>query len=233
MAVPVALIAAGISLGSAYIKSRQAKKNAETLSKNRPVLPNNAYAKDQQAFAENELARGSSTDAMDRYNQGADRDFANSLNAILKNGGDVNDVGSLFDGSDQGRQRARMMSENIRLNNINSLVRAYQNSDQASQDKFKFSDWAPWADKTQANAVARTEANTQMWSAFDTASAAAVRKWGGNNNNLDSNNGGVSSAPSMQSARVNSAFYVPSVASKYDTIDPNALNNLSTYSFNS
>lgn len=221
MPVPLVLLAAeAVKLGSAYAKGRKAKKEAEALAANRPFLPTNKYAEEQQSLAASELS--SESHGMNAYNEKIDQDLSNSLGAILKGGGDVNDVGSLFDGSQQGRQRALMMSDNLRLNKINQYIRSLQGGDQANQQQFQFNQWAPWADRAQANAQARIGADTNTWGAIDSLASTAARfqeerDW--NRSNPDYN---------FDPTQVgNIRRSTPSVSSQFQTIDPNKLNNWS------
>lgn len=230
MPAPLLVAAAGaaIQFGANAIKNSAAKREAERLKSSRPKLGPDPYAQDQLDLAKNELSRGSNTEAMNMYNQDLDRTFANSLNAILKNGADVNDVGSLFDGSDQGRQKARMMAENIRLQNIQNFVRASQNSSNSSQQTFQFDKWAPWADNAQANAQARQVSANGMNQAFDSFTSAVMQSMQGNPGNEGNYGSADASMPISNTTIGNAApitpYKTPSVASYFGTIDPNALN---------
>ncbi len=230
MPVPVmaiaALAATAVKAGSAYSQNRQAKRAAERLAANRPFLPESTAARDQQALAESELTRESR--AADQYYNETNRNFANSLDTIMKTGGDVNDVGALFDGSDVGYQRARMMSENVRLNNVQNVVRAWNNTDNQRQQQFQFNQWAPWADQSQANAKLMQQSANNMWGAVDDGIGIGLRYAGSGNKETGDGGSADTSMPvnsSMPNAYNTGGYGVPSLASRYNTIDPNALNN--------
>lgn len=226
MPVPILLIAAAAAAAakgiSGAVQAKKAKNEAAKLAASRPTLPNNQFAQDQLSFAENELSRSSQTG--DQYNQGVDRDLSNSIGAILKGGGDINSVGELFDSTNQGRQRARLMSENIRMNNIQNYVRASQGADNARQQQFQFNDWAPWADNAQANAQARVAANQKTWQAVDEFGSLALRAGAGQNPNPDPAPGShfFMSDNQLNSSTVNgvSNYNAPSVANQFGRINP-------------
>src|SRR6185503_4614733 len=108
------------------IGSGKAKREAERLQGLRPKYKESPYYKDALSLAQSELSTGMSADAEKAYEQGIDRDLSTSLNAILQGGGSVNNVAELFDASQQGRKRLSLMKENLRLNQINNVVRAQQ-----------------------------------------------------------------------------------------------------------
>jgi hypothetical protein len=122
------------------------------------------YAKDQLALAQNEVSNGMSADARAGYDQETDKDLSASLDAILKGGGSVNNVGEVFDHSQTGRQRFAMMKESVRMNDINNLMSAYNNMGEQSDKQFQFNEWAPWADRSQANAEQEKAGQNMMWS---------------------------------------------------------------------
>lgn len=202
--MPIPLLALAIAATAAKavsgeVQANKAKKEAAALAANRPLLGNNSYAQDQLALTGSELARGNNTPGMQAYDESTGRDLSTSIGAILKGGGDVNNVADLFSNSNQGRQRALLMSDNLRLNQINNYIRSSQYADNANQQQFQFNQFAPWADKAQATANARLAANNKIWGAVDEFGSAAMQYGSGNgyNNaagggwkNIDSTNGG-------------------------------------------
>lgn len=170
-------IAGGLGLAQSavgFINKGKAKKEAARLAASRPKYQPSPYYKDALATAESELSTGMSGEANNAYEQGIDRDLSGSLNAILKSGGSANNVAEVFSASTQGRQRLAMMKDNLRLNQINNVVRAQQLNSEEREKAFQFNEWAPWADAAKANAGARTEAEGQIWSGFNTAGSAVM-----------------------------------------------------------
>lgn len=217
MAVPWVLLATeAIKLGKSMKDSQDAKNQAKVLAANRPYLPDNKFTAEAQGLAASELA--SQSPGMNAFDESIDRDLSNSLSTILKGGGDVNDVGSLFDGSQQGRQRALMMSDNLRLNKINNYIRTLQGSDASSQQQFQFNQWAPWADKAQANAQARMQSNQNTWNAIGSLGSTAARLGESGEASGNFEGFGVETSGDGSFAQTRST---PSVANQYNYIDPN------------
>lgn len=148
--------------------ARLAKQEAARLNQTRPKYSISPYATDELALAESEAANPMSAQAQAAYNQQTDRDLSTSLDAILKGGGSPNNVGDIFDRSQQGRQRLAMFTDQMRLNKINNLVNSYRNMQEQEDRKFQFNDWAPWADAAQANANARAAAAALQFEGFKT-----------------------------------------------------------------
>jgi len=201
-------IQAGIGVAQTVvglIGSGKAKREAARLQGLRPKYKESPYYKDALSLAESELSTGMSADAENAYEQGTDRDLSTSLNAILQGGGSVNNVAQVFDQSQQGRQRLSLMKENLRLNQINNVVKAQQLNEEEREKAFQFNEFAPWADKAQANAEARKNASNMIWSGINSVGSAAMSAFGGGNKELtDSLQGGgeTSSGPNLRSTQV-------------------------------
>jgi hypothetical protein len=168
-------VAAGVGIGTLVygeIKKGQANKQASALQASRPQLTPSPYTADELALSKSELANGMGADASRYYQESQDRNLSNSLDALLKGGGSVNNVAQIFDGSQQGNQRLTLMKENLRLNNINNFMAASRNADTERQQEFQFNQWSPWADKSQANSLAKQSANQTINSGLNTAGSA-------------------------------------------------------------
>lgn len=203
--IPAALGAAQTVAG--LFKSGKAKREAAELERTRPKIGDSPFIEDQLSLAKSELASGMSGAAENAYEQGLSRDLSTSLDAILKSGGDVNNVADIFDRSQSGRQRLSLMKENLRLNQINNLVNAQGVAENERLQQFQFNEWAPWADKAQANAQARQGAENMIWGGLQTLGGAATSFLQGQNqrqdfNNFLSNEQSVQASPNLRSTRV-------------------------------
>src|SRR5687768_1629768 len=145
LAIPAAIGVAQTVTG--LIKGGKAKKEAARLAATRPKLEASPYLDDQLSLAQSELSSGMSGAAENAYEQGLSRDMSSSLDAILKGGGDVNNVAEIFDRSAVGRQRLALMKENLRLSQINNVVNAQGASENQRKEMFEFNQWRPWADQ--------------------------------------------------------------------------------------
>lgn len=156
------------------INAGKAKSEAARLQASRPKYQESPYYKDALSLSESELSTGMSGAAKNAYEQGLDRDLSTSLSAVLKGGGSVNNVAEVFDKSSQGRQRLAIMKDNLRLNQINNLVRSQQLVSDEREKAFQFNEWAPWADEAKANAAARTAAQGEIMTGINTAGGALM-----------------------------------------------------------
>jgi hypothetical protein len=177
MPIPAAVIPAALGAAEAVaglFKSGKTKREAARLEASRPELASSPFVKDQLSLAESSLASGMSAEAESAYTQGVERDLSTSLDAILKGGGDVNNVADIFDRSQTGRQRLSLMKENLRLNQIGQLAAARSASEDERLQQFQFNEWAPWADKARANAQARQGSENMIWGGLQTLGSAAT-----------------------------------------------------------
>lgn len=168
------------SLASGLIKSHKAKKEAEELGKSRPQYSISPYAGEDVSLAQSELSNNVQDTA---YNEQMDRDLASSLDAVLKSGGTPNNISDVFDASAAGRQRYAIMRDNLRLNKINNLVRAHDYYNDQLDKQWQINQFAPWADKAQANAAARNSASQQINQGINTVGNLAL---GNSKNAFDS-----------------------------------------------
>lgn len=215
MPFPVAAaIQGGLGIGQAVlglVKDKKLRKQAAELEKNRPKFKESPYVKDQLALAESELSSGLSANAERAYEEGLDRDLSTSLNTILKSGGSVNNVSQLFDSSSEGRQRLTLLKENLRLNQINNLVRAQQASEEQRQQAFQFNDVAPYFDKAQAIAEGRRNVQNLIFGGVNALGSAGQSFFAGKRQEaLYDKYFGVN-PPTQEQRQVNYSNYAPSV----------------------
>lgn len=159
------------------INAGKTKREAAQLERTRPQRKISKYATDDLSLAESELATGMSSKAQKAYDDATSREFSSSLSGILKGGGDINSIGTLYGNAQEGNQKLAIIKDNLRLNQINNLVRAYAAMNDEEQKNFEFNVWNPFADKAQANAQARMGAQSQIYGGINTA-ASAVMNYG-------------------------------------------------------
>jgi hypothetical protein len=228
-------VAAGIGVGTfavGLINKNKANKQAKQLQASRPQLQDSPYLKDQVSLAESQLSTGMSAEAKNAYESDLDKSLSTSLSTVLKGGGSVNNISEILSGDQQGRQRLAMMKDNLRLNNINNLVRAQDAAEQFRQEQFQVNSDAPWKDQAQAAAQARQGAENQMWSGISTAAGGVMRGIETNSAKTDTNNyfnsgnfsgsqGGLSPSNPNNVPLAQTAGTVNSPAGQYGTINPN------------
>lgn len=161
-----------VQAGIGLIKGAKAKKEAKRLAESRPKYQESATAGQAVNLAESELAKGMSSRAEKAYLDANDRQLSASLSAILKGGGSVNNIGDVFGKSEVGKANLATMQDNLRLNQINNVVRAQQYKDEQDDKKFMYDIDALWKDSTQANAAARKDAANLTMAGINTFGSA-------------------------------------------------------------
>jgi hypothetical protein len=154
------------------INYRKTTKNAAKLAKERPVYKDSGLDDKDLSLAESDLSGGMSARAETAYKQQSDKQFAASLEAMLRGGGSVNNVADVFGNSQEGALRLSQLQDQLRLQQINNVVRARRYKDEQLDKSFMFNKFQPWADKTQANSRAREEASKAVWSGLQTSTSA-------------------------------------------------------------
>lgn len=190
-------IAAAVGAGTLIygaVKSGQAKKEAHRLQENRPVYKGSPYTGEELSLLEREVANPMSAEARAAYNQSTDRDLSTSLDAILKGGGNPNNVGDIFDRSQEGRQRLAIFTDQLRLQKINNLVSSFRNAQEQGDRSFQFNQYAPWADETQANSQARQSAAALEMQGVKTL-GGAVQSYAGSGDFSGGGSNATSSSP--------------------------------------
>ncbi len=173
--------AAGIAQTvSGIINAARTKKLAKELERTRPQYQISQLAKDDLSLTESELANGGlSARAETAYNNLNNQQFATSLNAILKGGGSVNNVADVYGGNQEGASRLALLNDQMRLAKIQNVLKVRDMYRDEQGKEFEFNDWRPWADKSQANAAARQQAQNQIWGGINSIAGAGMNYFGG------------------------------------------------------
>jgi hypothetical protein len=216
---------AAIGLGTAavgFFKEKSAEKSAKQLAANRPKLTNSPYTQDQISLAESQLSTGMSADAKATYEQDMDRSLSTSLQAVLKGGGNPNNVGEIFSSDQQGRQRLSLMKDNLRLADIDRVTRAQDAAEEMREKQFQVNADAPWKDAAQSTAASRQGAENMMWSGIGTAASGVMK---GIEENKSTNAYNTPAATqSVSLANTTSGYSSP--ANQVSSINPNSAPSL-------
>lgn len=188
MPVPL-LIAGGLyaaKLTSDLIKKGKAKKEAKRLAANRPQYEENPLYQQNLDLAESEVG-GLSARGETAYNQLRDKSFSNSLDAILKSGGGANNISELYGEGEEGRLRIAELNDQLRMNQIQNLMRAREQSANQGDKAWQVNVDAPWKDRAQANSEARRSAEEGIWSSVSGLAGLGMQYFGAqeNSKNLD------------------------------------------------
>jgi hypothetical protein len=180
MAVPAAPIIQGVAsaanLVTGLVNKGKAKREARELERTRPQYEISELAGEDLSLAESELASGGLSSSAERaYGDLQNKQFSATLNAILRGGGSVNNIGQVFGDSEEGRQRLALLEEQGRLAKIQNLSRSRANMMEQQDKAFEFNKWRPWADSAQANAAARQQADSAIWSGVSGIAQAGMQ----------------------------------------------------------
>jgi hypothetical protein len=171
--IPIALGVAKTVTG--LINKGKSKREADRLKRSRPQYSIDEGYGQNLDLAESEASTGLSATAENAYNQLADKQFSSSLDAILKSGGTATNVAEVYGQGEEGRLRLAQLSDEMRLNKINSVMRAREAMAEQEDKKFMYNVDAPWKDAAQANAEARRGAEDQIWSGLQTVGSAGMQ----------------------------------------------------------
>lgn len=158
------------------VNNKKAKKAAEELERTRPQYRMSTQTGRELDLAESELASGGmSARAEAAYNNLTNQQFAGSLSAILKGGGTVNNVAETFGESEEGRQRLRLLNDEMRLKQIQNLTMARRNYGEQEDKQFMYNVDQPWKDKAAAVAASRQQAQQDIWGGIKTVGGTAMQ----------------------------------------------------------
>lgn len=160
-------ISGGVGLAEAIsgaVNKNKTTAEAARLEKSRPKIQRDPLTDQNLALVKSDLANGMSAKAATAYDNAVDREFSSSLSSILKGGGDVNSIGDIYTGNEEGRQKLATMRDNLRLNQIKDVLAQSERADERNYvTPWQVNEFGPWADKTAANSDARMAADKRMW----------------------------------------------------------------------
>lgn len=164
--IPAAdIVQAGVGLGEGVvglINAAKTKQIAGQLAANRPQYQISPLTGQDLSLAKSDLANGMSDSASRAYNDLNNAQFSSSIGATLRDGGDVNDIGSIYGSNQDGALKLAQMKDQLRLQNVNNYLKTSQNMQDAEQTQWQVNKFAPWQDKVQANAAARQAAQQEI-----------------------------------------------------------------------
>lgn len=162
-----------ISAITNLVKGNQLEKKADELKRTRPKYSITPESSDELSLAESELSNGG-TASTAAYNNLASGDYANSVDAILKSGGGANNIGDVYGAAENGREKLKLMQDDLRMKNLNNLILARRNMSEQRDKQFQFNQWMPWADKAQAVGLERENADKGAWEGLSTIAQAGM-----------------------------------------------------------
>lgn len=175
MPAPIIPIALGVAKTvTSLVNKGKAKEQAREDERTRPQFSVDEGYGQNVSLAESNL-QGLSDSAENAYNQLADKQFSSSLDAILKSGGTATNVADVYGQGEEGRLRLAQLSDQMRVSQVNNLMKSREALADQNDKAFEFNQWRPWADKAQATAEARKGAEEGIWSGLETIGAAGMQ----------------------------------------------------------
>lgn len=169
----IAQAGAGIIQGiQGFGQTAAAKRIAR--SNPRPTYTIPKAVMDNQAIAESRASKGLSEQSIDLYKQDSDRKTTSSIDAILKGGGNVNNISDLYTATNNGVSKMALIDDEMRSRNIKTLQD--QNTTMGDyQDKaWQLNFYDPYVDKAQAAAALQKQGNDNKWKAVNTVVSAGA-----------------------------------------------------------
>lgn len=157
MPLPLALIGAGVQAGvgiynviSGAVTTAKANREAKILDATRPVynIPSNYY--DNLNLATSRAQRGFSDETMGYLSNQLERGLSASNNAILRGGGNVNNIGNAYDTFAQQTRAIGFEDEKLRTANITQLIAQNKEMAKEKSQQWAMNVWSKWADKAAA-----------------------------------------------------------------------------------
>lgn len=204
--------AAGLAMGAFQMASANKKSNAaKRLAANniRPTyqIPEGEY--ENLALARGRASEGLGDASKQFYTENAQEGLNNSLNAILKGGGDVNTVGSSFESYLDGLSRLSLLDDQQKINNINMIIQQNQRMTDQKDKAFQFNEYAPFADTAAAVYNMQSAAANEKTAGINTAmqgilsaaqNATAIQTGQQPNRQYSSNSSSNNTAPASGTA---------------------------------
>lgn len=144
--VTIAMLASSLfKMGKGFIDQGNAKKMAASAV--RPEYEISQQVKDNQALAESRVGQGLSDSSKQLFTTQQDRGLTASIDAILRTGGDANQVNEAYDGFNTGLSRLSLAEDEAKFRNMNMYLRANEQLAQEQDKAWQINKYAPYADK--------------------------------------------------------------------------------------
>ncbi len=164
-----------IKIGVSASEKAQAKGAAAHLRDTRPNYGITPESQNELSLAESELQGGMGSRAARAYEQQSDKAISSSLSAILKGGGNLNNIGDLYGAADEGRLRLAQIQDQLRLNQITNTVNARRNMTEQRDKAFMYNKDQWWKNDAQANGIALNNAEQGVWAGINGLGSTAMQ----------------------------------------------------------
>lgn len=170
-----ALVQGGLSIyqmAQAKKKENEAKRLAEQNKRPTYQIPESEY--DTQALLRSRAGQGLSDASKQYFDNNANNALDNTLNTVLRGGGDVNSVANAYQASLDARSKLALADDAARLQNIQALVQNNARMSDNADKAFQINQFAPYADRAQyANGLVNAS-QVQMNNGLNSLAGAAA-----------------------------------------------------------
>jgi len=147
---------AAIGLGTAAIQNARAKKIAK--ANIRPEYQVNQQVQENRDLAASLAGTGLSDSTRINAEQSAERNLSQSLNAILRSGGDGNQIADLYANNNDAMLKLASADAELQRFNISQYLGANAALGQENQTAWQVNEFAPYANNAQLAATLRANA---------------------------------------------------------------------------
>lgn len=248
MPVTAALITAGVTTGvegiSAAYKNYKAKQIAK--SNIRPQYVPNEQILENADLAASRAGTGLSDASRTLYTQENQRNLSQSLDAILRGGGGVNQIADLYANNNDSLLKLTSMDSQLQNANVNTFLNANEAKGKEYQSAWEINQFAPYNDRAQLAATLRNQSQQELSKALQTAEQGTSNYFIGtmykdslknNNNTGNANADGIEGAfktanDNYTPAPVKANQYYDNPSQRYINLllqgDQNSLNDYNT-----
>jgi hypothetical protein len=157
-------IGAAFGIGAAIIGADKASSaRSRAFGDKRPQYKTPQSELDNAAQLETMAGYGLSGDAKSLYLKNADRGLSDSIDALLKSGGDPNQIGKLSQGYNDSISRLALLDEKAKLEKIDAVIKQRQRLSNYKDKEFQLNELYPWEDRQQAYAQDAAEGEKLQW----------------------------------------------------------------------
>ncbi len=181
LAPMAAAAAVGGVVGAAQLGvgiAQKIKANKIARSNKRPVLEENEFLDDSYNLAESRAGQGLTDGARDAYTTAADRAMASSINALLKSGGNANNIADLYQGSQSGIRAIALADEEARVRNNEGYLRVAQQKADEERDRWFVNQFSPYQDLAAASTQLSADGMKNIFSGLGTVAGAGMQMLG-------------------------------------------------------
>ena len=144
--VTIAMLASSLfKMGKGFIDQGKAKKLAASAV--RPEYNIQQPIIDNQALAESRAGQGLSDSSKQLFTTQQDRGLTASIDAILRTGGNANQVNEAYDSFNTGLSRLSLAEDEAKFRNMNMYLRANEQLAQEQDKAWQINKYAPYADQ--------------------------------------------------------------------------------------